>query len=150
MFQSHRQWRILSMFPRFFPQERVMNRTVEMVVDVPVPETVEEIANVPKIIPKKVMNSMVEQILNVPVPQTAEEIVNVVVMIFMHSTCLGMELAMNNTYFRADVQVKASEASVLGRLLRASAVAIVLEASHHHACASWQALGNFLWVPPSR
>eukprot|EP00971_Amphidinium_carterae_P180775 3585682-Amphidinium_carterae.1 len=51
---------------------------VEQIVDVPVPQTVEEIINVPKIIPQeRVQNRTVEMVVDVPVPQTVEEIVTV-------------------------------------------------------------------------
>ena len=32
------------------PQERIMQRTVEQIVDVPMPQTVEELVHVPKIV----------------------------------------------------------------------------------------------------
>eukprot|EP00971_Amphidinium_carterae_P172822 3425841-Amphidinium_carterae.1 len=61
-----------------YQHAQVINRNVEQILDVPVPQTVEEIVNVPKIVPQeRVQNRVVEQIVDVPVPQTVEEIVNV-------------------------------------------------------------------------
>jgi len=73
-------------------EERVMDCTVEMVPNVPVPQTVEEMVNVPKVFsqdeaaPQEIvdapesaqqqepsLNGITEQIIDVPVPQTVEE-----------------------------------------------------------------------------
>eukprot|EP00971_Amphidinium_carterae_P294816 5853820-Amphidinium_carterae.1 len=51
---------------------------VEQIVDVPVPQTVEEVVQVPRIIPQEqTVQRTVEQIVDVPVPQTVEEVVQV-------------------------------------------------------------------------
>ena len=59
-------------------QERVRQRTVEQMVEIPVPQVVEEVEQVSKIAPQeRVMQHSVEQIVEVPVPQVVEEIVQV-------------------------------------------------------------------------
>jgi len=61
-------------------KERVQQRTVEQVVDVPVPQVVEEVIEVAKVIPQeRVQQRTVEQVVDVPVPQIVEEILEQVV-----------------------------------------------------------------------
>ena len=58
----------------FVPQERVQNRTLEQIVDFPVPRTMEAIVEVvPSLPQERVQNRTLEQIVGVPVPRTMEE-----------------------------------------------------------------------------
>eukprot|EP00971_Amphidinium_carterae_P264233 5241909-Amphidinium_carterae.1 len=62
----------LEIYPHWFTrevvtEERIINMSVDQIIDVPIPQTVEEIINVPKIVPQeRVMNRTVEQIVDVP------------------------------------------------------------------------------------
>ena len=64
---------------QIIPQERIQLRIVELIFDVPVPQVVEEILEVIKVIPQE---RIVEQIVDVPVLQVFEEIVEVVRLFF--------------------------------------------------------------------
>ena len=60
------------------PQERVAERNVEHIVDVPVPQIQEQIVEMVKVIPQEgFAERMMEQIVDVPVPQVMEETVEV-------------------------------------------------------------------------
>jgi len=73
--------------PKVTTQRRVNHRTVEHFIDVPIPQTVEEIVHVPRIVDrvqevpqltiKYVKERLIEQIVEIPVPQTVEEIVEI-------------------------------------------------------------------------
>ena len=72
---------------QIIPQERIQQRIVEQIVDVPVPQVVEEILEVIKVIPQeRVSERIVEQIVDVPVPQVMEEIVKVVRFILLSAS----------------------------------------------------------------
>ena len=56
----------------------MLHRQVEQIVDVPVPQVVEEVVQVDRIVPQeRVQQRTVEQIVEVPVPQMVEEVVHV-------------------------------------------------------------------------
>ena len=61
---------------------RFQQRIVEQFQNIPVPEIVEEIVQVVKMIPQeRIQNSILEQIQNVPVPQVVEKTLEVVKMV---------------------------------------------------------------------
>ena len=71
---------------QLIPQERISERIVEHIVDVPVPQMQEQIVEVIKVIPQELVSErIVEQIVDVPVPQIVEEIVEVVQIIPLES-----------------------------------------------------------------
>ena len=63
-----RSWRPPWKLRRLVPQERVPNCTPEQIVDVPVPQIMEE--SLPALPQERVQNRTLEQIVDVPVPLT--------------------------------------------------------------------------------
>ena len=62
-----------------FPAERILERTVEQLVDMPVPQIQEQIMEVANTIPReRISERIVEHTRDVPVPQIREQIVEVV------------------------------------------------------------------------
>ena len=55
------------------PQERIQERIAEQVVDIPLPQIMEEMTEVVLFMPRTRQNRTVEQIVDVSIPQIQEE-----------------------------------------------------------------------------
>ena len=64
--------------PKILSRDRILQGTVEQILDVPVPEMVEQLVNLPNtVFQDSIQERTVERIADVPVPQVVEELVEV-------------------------------------------------------------------------